>query len=161
MSPPRGGDSWKWSDTENQSNPLASANFQSLRISASGPPMWPMWIPNFMSSLPPAVAELRASIGWRRPGGRHRPRGARPRSYRAGAPDGGDRSAGRKRARAALTARGRPGRVSPAMAATDARAQPGQVQTVLGPVSPGDLGPTLMHEHLLCDIRPPSQRKPE
>src|SRR5215470_9094676 len=49
MSPPRGGDSWKWSDTENQSKPLASANFHSLRISSSGPPMWPMWIPNFMS----------------------------------------------------------------------------------------------------------------
>ena len=47
------------------------------------------------------------------------------------------------------------------MAETDPRAQPGQVQTVLGPISPGDLGPTLMHEHLLCDIRPPSQRKPE
>src|SRR5688500_18018359 len=49
MSPPRGGDSWKWSETENQSKPFASANFHSLRISASGPPMWPMWIPNFMS----------------------------------------------------------------------------------------------------------------
>src|SRR5262249_55496924 len=49
MSPPRGGDSWKWSDTENQSKPLASANFHSFRISASGPPMCPMWIPNFMS----------------------------------------------------------------------------------------------------------------
>src|SRR6267142_2782365 len=49
MSPPRGGDSWKWSETENQSKPLASANFHSLRISARGPPMWPRWIPNFMS----------------------------------------------------------------------------------------------------------------
>src|SRR6266850_5568241 len=49
MSPPRGGDSWKWSETENQSKPLASANFHSLRISASGPPMAPMWIPKFMS----------------------------------------------------------------------------------------------------------------
>src|SRR5213594_3566537 len=49
MSPPRGGDSWKWSETENQSKPLASANFHSLRISPSGPPMWPMWIPKFMS----------------------------------------------------------------------------------------------------------------
>ena len=37
----------------------------------------------------------------------------------------------------------------------------GRVQTVLGPIAPGDLGPTLMHEHLLCDIRHPSQRKPE
>jgi predicted metal-dependent phosphotriesterase family hydrolase len=35
------------------------------------------------------------------------------------------------------------------------------VQTVLGPIAPADLGPTLMHEHLLCDIRHPSQRKPE
>ena len=37
----------------------------------------------------------------------------------------------------------------------------GTVQTVLGPISPADLGPTLMHEHLLCDIRHPSQRKPD
>ena len=37
----------------------------------------------------------------------------------------------------------------------------GQVQTVLGPIAPGDLGPTLMHEHLLCDIRRPWQRTPE
>src|SRR6266581_9789150 len=35
------------------------------------------------------------------------------------------------------------------------------VQTVLGPIAPADLGPTLMHEHLLCDIRHPSQRKPD
>lgn len=34
-------------------------------------------------------------------------------------------------------------------------------QTVLGAVAPGDLGPTLMHEHLLCDIRHPSVRTPE
>src|SRR5262249_59757456 len=57
MSPPRGGACWKWSDTENQSKPLATANFHSLRISSRGPPMWPMWIPNF-------IASLRAS--WRR-----------------------------------------------------------------------------------------------
>ena len=37
----------------------------------------------------------------------------------------------------------------------------GTVQTVLGPIAPTDLGPTLMHEHLLCDIRHPSQRKPD
>jgi phosphotriesterase-related protein len=37
----------------------------------------------------------------------------------------------------------------------------GHVQTVLGPIAPDDLGPTLMHEHLLCDIRHPSQRTPE
>ena len=35
------------------------------------------------------------------------------------------------------------------------------MQTVLGPIAPGALGPTLMHEHLLCDIRHPSLRKPE
>jgi phosphotriesterase-related protein len=32
------------------------------------------------------------------------------------------------------------------------------VQTVLGPIAPDALGPTLMHEHLLVDIRPPSKR---
>src|ERR671931_1303640 len=48
-SPPRGGDSWKWSETENQSKPCASPNFQRRRISSSGPPMWPMWIPNVMA----------------------------------------------------------------------------------------------------------------
>ena len=32
----------------------------------------------------------------------------------------------------------------------------GSVQTVRGPVAPEALGPTLMHEHLVCDIRPPS-----
>lgn len=31
----------------------------------------------------------------------------------------------------------------------------GMAQTVLGPVRPDALGPTLMHEHLLWDIRPP------
>ncbi len=31
----------------------------------------------------------------------------------------------------------------------------GLIQTVRGPISPGDLGPTLLHEHILCDIRPP------
>jgi phosphotriesterase-related protein len=36
-----------------------------------------------------------------------------------------------------------------------------RVQTVLGPIAPADLGPTLMHEHLLCDIRHPGQRKPD
>jgi phosphotriesterase-related protein len=30
-----------------------------------------------------------------------------------------------------------------------------RVQTVLGPIAPADLGPTLMHEHLICDIRHP------
>lgn len=31
----------------------------------------------------------------------------------------------------------------------------GSIQTVSGPISPSALGPTLMHEHLLCDITPP------
>lgn len=39
-------------------------------------------------------------------------------------------------------------------------ARRGQVQTVLGPLAPEALGPTLMHEHLLCDIRPPAKRTP-
>lgn len=34
----------------------------------------------------------------------------------------------------------------------------GQVQTVLGAVAPSELGATLLHEHLLCDIRPPAWR---
>src|SRR3989338_1808250 len=45
MSPPCGGDSWKWSEAENQSKPYASANCQRRRISSRGPPMWPMWMP--------------------------------------------------------------------------------------------------------------------
>ncbi len=31
----------------------------------------------------------------------------------------------------------------------------GFIQTVTGPIAPEVLGPTLMHEHLLCDITPP------
>ncbi|MBM3630255.1 MAG: aryldialkylphosphatase, partial [Alphaproteobacteria bacterium] len=34
----------------------------------------------------------------------------------------------------------------------------GRVQTVLGPIEPEKLGRTLMHEHVLCDIRPPETR---
>lgn len=34
----------------------------------------------------------------------------------------------------------------------------GKAQSVLGPVDPGLLGPTLMHEHVLWDITPPSLR---
>jgi phosphotriesterase-related protein len=34
----------------------------------------------------------------------------------------------------------------------------GKIQTVLGPIAPEALGRTLMHEHVLCDIRPPSTR---
>jgi phosphotriesterase-related protein len=32
----------------------------------------------------------------------------------------------------------------------------GKVLTVRGPIAPEELGPTLMHEHVLCDITPPS-----
>ncbi|MCI4644001.1 MAG: hypothetical protein MRY64_04380 [Hyphomonadaceae bacterium] len=34
----------------------------------------------------------------------------------------------------------------------------GKIQTVTGLIAPDALGPTLMHEHLLCDIRPPVYR---
>ena len=34
----------------------------------------------------------------------------------------------------------------------------GKVQTVLGPIDPGDLGPTLMHEHIATEFTPPAQR---
>src|SRR5262245_26898706 len=34
----------------------------------------------------------------------------------------------------------------------------GRIQTVLGPIEPSALGRTLMHEHVLCDIRPPGTR---
>ena len=34
----------------------------------------------------------------------------------------------------------------------------GKVQTVLGPIEPEALGRTLMHEHVLSDIRPPGTR---
>jgi phosphotriesterase-related protein len=34
----------------------------------------------------------------------------------------------------------------------------GRAQTVLGPVDPAELGPTLMHEHLIWDIRTPAMR---
>jgi phosphotriesterase-related protein len=36
----------------------------------------------------------------------------------------------------------------------------GRAQTVLGVVDPAELGPTLMHEYLLVDIRPPARREP-
>ena len=36
----------------------------------------------------------------------------------------------------------------------------GRVQTVRGLIDPAALGPTLMHEHLLVDIRPPARREP-
>ncbi len=32
----------------------------------------------------------------------------------------------------------------------------GFIQTVAGPIAPEALGPTLMHEHLLCDVTPPA-----
>jgi phosphotriesterase-related protein len=31
----------------------------------------------------------------------------------------------------------------------------GRIQTVLGVIDPDDVGPTLMHEHIFCDITPP------
>lgn len=34
----------------------------------------------------------------------------------------------------------------------------GKAQTVRGLIDPGELGPTSMHEHILCDIRPPDWR---
>ena len=34
----------------------------------------------------------------------------------------------------------------------------GRIETVLGPIAPEALGPTLMHEHLLCNIVPPAKR---
>lgn len=36
----------------------------------------------------------------------------------------------------------------------------GIIQTVLGPVAAADLGPTLMHEHILCDVTPPKAFPP-
>src|ERR1700758_1518158 len=63
MSPPRGGDSWKWSETENQSKPMVSANFHSLRISSSGPPMWPTWMPKVIGMAAPSGLEVRVDLG--------------------------------------------------------------------------------------------------
>ncbi|MEQ1538786.1 MAG: hypothetical protein ABL928_07665 [Sphingorhabdus sp.] len=37
----------------------------------------------------------------------------------------------------------------------------GIVQTVCGSIAPDRLGPTLLHEHVLCDIRPPSWKELE
>ena len=34
----------------------------------------------------------------------------------------------------------------------------GKAQTVLGPIDPAGLGPTLMHEHLIWDVRSPAMR---
>lgn len=41
------------------------------------------------------------------------------------------------------------------MARLDRSALRGRAQTVLGLVDPAALGPTLMHEHVICDITPP------
>lgn len=38
----------------------------------------------------------------------------------------------------------------------DRNALKGMAQTVTGIVTPDQLGPTLLHEHILCDIRPPA-----
>ena len=35
----------------------------------------------------------------------------------------------------------------------------GKIQTVLGPIAPEALGRTLMHEHVLSDIRPPARAR--
>src|SRR3972149_4966678 len=72
MSPPGGGDSWKWSDAENQSKPQASAKRQRRRISSSGPPMWPMWTPKVML-MPGTLGQYETPVkGGRLPGdGRH------------------------------------------------------------------------------------------
>jgi len=34
----------------------------------------------------------------------------------------------------------------------------GKIQTVLGLIDPGELGSTLMHEHILCDLKPPDMK---
>src|SRR3990172_9114891 len=52
--PPWGGDSWKWSETENQSKPASSAKRQSRDSSAIGPPRCPTWIPNVMLMAAPS-----------------------------------------------------------------------------------------------------------
>ena len=36
--------------------------------------------------------------------------------------------------------------------------QSGRIQTVRGLIEPGELGPTLMHEHVVTDYTPPAQR---
>ena len=41
------------------------------------------------------------------------------------------------------------------MARRDRSALKGRAQTVLGLIDPAELGPTLMHEHVICDITPP------
>src|ERR1700694_4729242 len=43
------------------------------------------------------------------------------------------------------------------MAVIDRGALRGKGQTVGGLIEPGDLAATLMHDHVLCDITPPSQ----
>lgn len=44
---------------------------------------------------------------------------------------------------------------------TERRVLSGMAQTVLGPVDANKLGKTLLHEHVLCDIRPPDWRSRE
>ena len=39
------------------------------------------------------------------------------------------------------------------MTLSEAHTRSGQVMTVLGPIPSADLGPTLMHEHILNDCR--------
>src|SRR5262249_17494254 len=60
-SPPCGGDSWKWSETENQSKPRSSAKRQSRASSAIGPPRCPTWIPNVIPIAAPLSGRRRQS----------------------------------------------------------------------------------------------------
>ncbi len=88
-------------------------------------------------------------------------------------PDGHQEDPRRRRGRAAAVPRrtspstcraeireveeGRRGRQAGA-AMTPSTSSKGKIQTVLGPIEPEALGRTLMHEHVLCDIRPPATR---
>src|SRR5262245_20281223 len=38
------------------------------------------------------------------------------------------------------------------------KSQSGKIQNVRGLIEPGELGPTLMHEHVVTDYTPPGQR---
>nr|WP_272212505.1 hypothetical protein [Marinicella sp. W31]MDC2878418.1 hypothetical protein [Marinicella sp. W31] len=44
------------------------------------------------------------------------------------------------------------------MTTDDPRPKAGYVETVTGPIRPEDLGTTLMHEHILCDLTPLARR---
>src|SRR4051794_34944902 len=57
-------------------------------------------------------------------------------------------------ARCSRSSRTPPGRKAGIGGQAVMTARSGTVETVLGPVAPGDLGITLPHEHLLCDLGP-------